>query len=425
MDLDILSLILGLAGGALLAGASLGMLLIRAERQVAETQKDLAFERNARTEMHNAFSLVAQDALNKNSEQFLQRFSELAQEKMKQAQNNSAHDLEKRQLAINEIVAPMKKQLEALGNAVEQIKGTDMELRKDLQSLGRETARLVGALKDPAAQGRWGEFILEGLLDKSGLIKGVHYETQVTIAGDQGRQRPDAVIHLHDGLHIIVDAKAPLNEFADRLGETTTPEEMKGLMDNLAAQIRKHIRALGQKNYWDGSIESADFTVLFLPSEHLFSAALQADPSLVDLAARNDIIIASPTLMMSLLRVVGMGWRQVDLAKNAQEISQCGADLYKRLAAFGTHLEKAGKGIAGAMDGYNAAIGSLERSVMPAARKLRDLQGSTGQPEKDIPPLQQLDDTPRRLSSNDFTNDDPDDLDDTPDTKKQAKSARA
>src|SRR5690606_29915037 len=131
-------------------------------------------------------------------------------------------------------------------------KGTDQALREDLKHLSRETARLAGALRDPAAQGRWGEFILEGLLDKSGLMKGVHYETQTSITGTDGsRQRPDAVIRMQDGFSIIVDAKAPLNEFADRLNESLSPEEFASLTANLAKQVRSHVAALGRKGYWE------------------------------------------------------------------------------------------------------------------------------------------------------------------------------
>lgn len=401
MDIDTVSLLLGAAGGAIVAGGILGAVLLRAVSSRAALAKDLEHERAGREELGNLFSLTAQEALEKNNEQFLQRFSELAQEKMTQAKSNSAHDLEKRQLAINELISPIKKQLEQMGSALEQVKGTDNALREDLQKLGKETARLVGALKDPAAQGRWGEFILEGILDKSGLMKGVHYETQVSIQSGESRQRPDAVIHMHDGFHIVVDAKAPLNEFADKMAENITAEELQTLMQNLAKQVREHIKALGKKNYWE-TMESADFTVMFLPSEHLFSVALQADPDLVDFAAKNNIVIASPTLLLSLLRVVGLSWRQVELAKNAQEISVRGAELYKRLTAFGSHLEKIGKGINTAMTSYNAAIGSLDRMVMPAARKLSELQSS----KDDMPDLEQLENMPRKLEADDFYKDD-------------------
>ncbi len=392
MALDFISLILGLAGGFVLAAGFLGFFILRLEREKTVLKTKLEHEQTGREEMGGLFALTAQEALKKSNEQFLQ----LAQEKMKQAQADGDHDLEKRQKAIHELIKPVQKQLDALGGAVEQIKGTDKALRDDLKNLSRETARLVGTLRDPAAQGKWGEFILEGLLDKSGLIKGVHYETQVSIESEGGRQRPDAVIHMQDGLNVIIDAKAPLNEFADKLGENMSTEEMQRLMKNLAKQVREHVKILGRKNYWE-KMESPDFVILFLPSEHMFSIALRTDPDLVDYAAENDIVIASPTLLMSLLRVVALSWRQVELAKNAEEISSRGAELYKRLQAFYGHMDRVGKGIGTAMKGYNDAVGSLERSVTPAARKFKDLQLQGG--NKDLPALNMLEDTPRALSA--------------------------
>lgn len=370
----------------------LGILIIKLHADKARLSTTLEHERRAHEEMGNAFSLTAQEVLKKSSEQFLQ----LAQEKLKQANSDGKYDLEKRQTAIGEMVKPIHKQLEALSGALEQVKGTDKALRDDLQSLSKETAKLVGALRDPSAQGHWGEFILEGLLEKSGLIKGVHYETQVSMESEDGsRQRPDAVISLQDGFHIIVDAKAPINEFASRLAENISEEETNKIMQNLAKQVREHVRKLGKKTYWE-NIESPDFVVMFLPSEHIYSVALRSDPKIVDYAAEQGVIIASPTLMMSLLRVVGMSWRQVELAKNAQEISARGMELYKRLLAFTGHIEKIGKGITGAMKGYNDAIGSLERSVLPSARKLKELQGHAN--ADDMPQLTQVETVKRELT---------------------------
>ncbi len=341
-------------------------------------------------DMENQFKLTAQEAVQQAHESFLQR----AEETFKKHQADGAHDLDKRSKAIDDLVKPVHKQLEALGGVIQQVKGTDKELREDLKNLSKETARLVGALRDPSAQGAWGEFILEGLLEKSGLIKGVHYETQVSMNTESGRQQPDAVIRMQDGFNIIVDSKAPLNEFSQRLGEDMSEEDNAVLMKNLAKQVREHVKDLGKKGYWE-NIDSPDFTVLFLPSEHIYSIALRADPEIVDFAAAKNVIIASPTLLMSLLRVVGMSWRQVDLAKNAQEISERGSDLYKRLLNFTDHVEKIGKGLQSAMKGYDSAVGSLERQVLPAARKFKDLQGSSG---KELPDLRSVEEQPRPLT---------------------------
>lgn len=369
MTLDPLSLFIGLAIGLIPA-----IILFVWRKQAKDT-----------------FTVAASEALQQSNEAFLQ----LAAEKLKNAQNDTAHDLEKRQESIKQMVTPIQKQLEMMSGALEQVKGTDKALREDLQHLSKETSRLVGALRDPSAQGRWGEYILEGILEQSGLLKGVHYETQVSLQTEEGRHRPDAIIHLQDGFNIIVDAKAPINEFVNRLGQDLSEEEYTNVMQGISRQVRKHVQDLGKKGYWE-NVHSPDFTVLFLPSEHIYSIALRADSGLVDYAASQNIIIASPTLLMSLLRVVGMSWRQVELAKNAEEIAERGSELYKRLLTFCDHVGKVGNGIDKAMKSYNDAVGSLERSVLPSARKFKDLQAQSA--GKDLPEFQPLETSPRQIN---------------------------
>ncbi len=351
---------------ALIARQKLLARALAAEAKLDAQERALA---QAGDILDQRFRVTAQEALLASNEQFLQ----LARERLGAQQQTSAHDLEKRQKAIADLITPVQEHLKSLSGAIEQVKGTDLALREDLKNLGRETAKLVGALRDPSRQGLWGEFILEGVLDKSGLIKGIHYETQVTIQTEAGRQRPDAIIKMQDGFNIIVDAKAPINEFTQRLADDLDTEQTKNLMNGLARQVREHVKALGGKTYWE-NIDSADFTVLFLPSEHLYSMALRADPDLVDFAAQKNVVIASPTLLMSLLRVVSLSWRQVELAENAKLISERGLDLYKRLLSFTGHMEKVGKGLKNALEGYNSAVGSPERNVLPAARRFKDLQ---------------------------------------------------
>lgn len=384
---------------AFVAGAASSAVIFMArmtklERQNAELTMQIKNEKaaleRAGAELDNRFKATAQNALSQSAEMFLQ----LAQEKLSAAQKDGAHDLEKRSKAIETLVEPVRKQLETLSQSVEQIKGTDMNLRAEVQALSKETARLVGALRDPSAQGAWGEYILEGLLEKSGLIKGVHFDTQVSMNTAEGRQRPDVVIHMQDGFNIIVDAKAPLNELAARLSENLSEEEHTRIMANLARQVRDHVKKLSAKGYWE-NIESVDFTVLFLPSEVLYSLALRADPDLVDFALKSNVIIASPTLLMSLLRVVALSWRQADLAKNAADISALGSELYKRLLTFTDHIGKVGKNLQNAMSGYDAAVGSLEKSVLPAARKMHEMQGRQ---EAELSALESVERVPRILS---------------------------
>ncbi len=389
-----------IAGGALGAVVSILAMMRRQmvlERENATLQSKITAGQDALQQAQDVldarFKVTAQEALAKSAEQFMQ----LAQEKLKHAQADTSHDLEKRQKAIDEMIKPVHQNLEALGKALEQVKGTDQALREDLNTLNRETARLVGALRDPAAQGRWGEFILEGLLEKSGLMKGVHYKTQVSMTNAEGkRHQPDAIIEMQDGFKIVVDSKAPINEFTQRLNQNMSEDEYNSVVKSIAKQVRDRVKELGRKGYWEG-LDSPDFTVMFLPSEYIYSIALRADADLVDYAAQQNVIIASPTLLISLLRVVSMSWRQVELAQNAQEISERGYDLYKRLLSFTGHIEKVGKNIGAALRGYNDAVGSLERSVLPAARRFKDLQGQ-GASGVELPEFNPQEETVRALS---------------------------
>jgi len=386
----------GLAIGMLLAAAFFVARLMRMERRNGELTAQINAERQAletaATTMDLRFKATAQEALAQSGDQFLK----LAQEKLKSAQADSAHDLEKRQNSINELVTPIKKQLEQLGGALEQVKGTDTALREDLKNLSRETSKLVGALRDPAAQGKWGEYILERLLENSGLIKGIHYETQVSMNTAEGRQRPDVVVKLQDGFNIIIDAKAPINEYASRLADDISEEEYKSLMNAMSKQVKSHVQDLSRKGYWE-NIDSPDFTVLFLPSEYIYSIALRADSGLVDYALANNIIIASPTLLMSLLRVVGLSWRQVELAKNAQDISALGKELYERITTFSGHMDTVGKNIGRAGEAYNKAVSSLESRVLVSARKFEDLHAA---PQgKALPEMEPLDQSLKSLET--------------------------
>lgn len=380
----------GLIGGFLIATLIFminrqKLITQNAELKAQMREREAAFNK-AGAELDHRFKATAAEALKQSNEQFLQ----LAQERLKAAQADGSHDLEKRQKAIDEMVKPVKIQLESLSKSLEQSEGTQKAIREDLLNLNKETAKLAGALRNPNARGNWGEEMLERLLEHSGLMKDVHYELQVALEG----ARPDAVVNMPDGLHIVIDSKAPINDFVRNLDEDMDSHSYKDLQVNLAAAVKNHIQSLSKKAYWE-QLNSPDFVVLFLPSEHLFSAAIQADPSLLDLASKKKIVMVSPTLLMSLLRVVGMSWRQVELAQNAQEISDRGGELYNRLLKFTEHLDKIGGHLQKAMGGYDAAVGSLERQVLPAARKMNELQGMGG---ADIPEFKSIETQPRALN---------------------------
>lgn len=400
--MDPLSLGMGAVAGFLLAALLFAGWVFSLARHKAALEARIEAERAG---MENNFKALAQETLKSNAADFLT----LAQEKMAQTHLHSVHDFDKRQKAISDLVLPVSKTLEQMQDKLHGLEkervGAYSELREHLKIMAEdqtrlraETARLTGALRNPAAQGKWGEFVLEGLLEKASLIKGQHYDTQTRLS--DGR-RPDVIIHLQDGFNIVVDAKTPINEFVDKMDMDLTSEEAAAVEQRLAGQVRSHVRQLGAKGYWEQLDGSPDFVVLFLPSEQAFSAALRADPSLVDFAAENQVVIASPTLMLSLLRVVGLSWRQVKMAKNARNIAELGAELYDRIAVFSGHMEKVGKGMESAMGAYNKALSSLESRVLVSARKFKDMKAASD--TKDIVQIAPLESAVKTLSAKDLS----------------------
>jgi len=323
-----------------------------------------------RADMLNQFKVLSAEALQTTNESFMN----VAQERFKAWEQSNQGDLEKRQLAVADIVKPVREHLEKLGGAVNELKGTSALVREDLQMLSKSTLKLAGAMNNPAMRGRWGEMLLDRLLEKSGMVRGVHYDTQATMTDESGsRLRPDVVISLQDGFKIAIDAKAPIQDILEDLDK---PEAQEAIRTRLATQVRSHIKALGAKSYQEALGSPVDFTVLFLPGEHLFSLAIAGDPTLIDYAVDNNVVLTSPSLMLSLLRVVHLSWRQGELAENAQHIADTGRDLYKSLSTFSGHLDKIGTNLNRSVGAYNDALGSLERNVLSKARKFEDLQAT-------------------------------------------------
>lgn len=393
---DPLSAAIGFAGGA----AIFGLFWALSAQKKAALQARLDTEREA---LGDHFKALAQAALQSNNDHFLT----LAGERLKAAQDRGASDLDKRTVEIEKLVKPIEKELLRINSLAEQMQGTDRAIRADLMSLKHETSKLSGVLRNPSAQGKWGEFVLETILERANLIKGVHYNTQEQI---EGGRRPDVIINLHDGFRIAIDSKAPINEFVARLDDDITEDETKAIQSSMAKAVRAHVKSLGAKTYQD-HISGSDFVILFLPSEVVFSATLRADPDIVDYAAENHVVIASPTLIISLLRVVGLSWRQVEMARNAAEISELGAQLHARFATFLTHFSKIGKNLNTALSSYNDAVGSAERSVLPSFRKFTKLN-AINQANK-LPEITMLENSPRALiAANELEDDMTDEEDD-------------
>jgi DNA recombination protein RmuC len=268
-------------------------------------------------------------------------------------------------------------------------------LAEGQKELGSETRKLVQALRAPQVRGRWGEIQLRRVVELAGMEEHCDFKVQETIAGESAPLRPDLIVTLPGGRSVVVDAKAPLMAYLDAV-EAAEPEAREARLREHAAQVRAHVTKLGGKSYWDHVPTSADFVVLFLPGEAFFSAALQHDPGLLEYGVERRVFLAGPVTLLALLRTAAYGWTQEKLAEHAQEISDLGKDLYERLCTMFDHLDELRKRLDSAVQAHNAAIGSLESRVLPAARRFKELGIVSG---KDLPEPSPVDHQPRRLQA--------------------------
>ncbi len=256
-----------------------------------------------------------------------------------------------------------------------QLKQQVDEVRHSTESLRRETSSLATALRRPQVRGRWGELHLRRAVELAGLVARCDFDEQVSMHRDGASLRPDLVVHLAGGKQVIVDAKVPLDAFLDATSTDDEEEELAHLRRH-ARQLRHHVDALGAKAYWRGLPATPEFVVLFVPGESFLSAALEADPSLIEYAAARQVVLATPTTLIALLRTVAHAWTQDALADKAQEIHELGRELHERLATMGDHLDKVGRSLTSAVGAYNRAVGSLESRVLVSARKFTELEVS-------------------------------------------------
>ncbi|HEX9773797.1 MAG TPA: DNA recombination protein RmuC [Steroidobacteraceae bacterium] len=352
---------------------------------------DMALER-----LRSGFDSVAGNALRGNSEMFLQ----LARQMLGQQQELALRNLSDREKSVESMLAPVR---EALQKTHEQIARIEKEraesfgaLRSSLEgvalgqvALQRETRNLVTALRRPEVRGQWGEMTLRRLVELAGMVEHCDFAEQVHVQDEERSLRPDMIVNMPDGRQLVVDVKTPLDAYLSAI-EAPTEEERAIAVKRHAQAVVERVKQLSSKAYWSQFERSPDFVVLFIPGDQFLTAAVTEVPSLLEDAIRQDVIIATPSSFIALLKAVAYGWRQNMLAENAVRIRELAEDLYKRLATFGSHVARIGKSLGQSVEAYNAAVGSLERQVLPGARKFTELGLRPEREIEEIAPIENL-----------------------------------
>ncbi len=403
-------------GGGLVLGVLIMWLVARSRRRELENQNELLEARlktqdavqaerdaaydAATSRLATAFSDLANQSLKSNSENFLR----LAEQNLGVQHQKAKRELGEREQAVENLVKPIR---EALQRSHEQISALEKArseayggirsqletMQSSQQSLAQETQNLVNALRRPEVRGRWGEITLRRLVELAGMVDHCDFEEQVHTTAEDKVIRPDMIVRMPNNRELVVDVKTPLDAYLEAIEAKDDAQRELGLKRH-ARNVRDHIRKLASKAYWEQFSQSPEFVILFIPGDQFLSAALNEDPDLIESALAQHIILATPTSFVALLKAVAYGWRQLQLADNAQEIRKLAEDLYGRLGTFVGHLNRVGKQLNSSVENYNKAVGSLERKVLPGARKFTELGVH---PKKEIESVETLEALPRTL----------------------------
>jgi DNA recombination protein RmuC len=393
-------LVATLVGGVLLLG--IGVLV---GRSVAGPANDATL----RDAVRDTFRALSDDALKSNNEAFLA----LAETKLREVRATATADIDQRKTAIEHLLEPMARTLSEVDRELKESERRRIESSAQLlqriasldtagQDLRSQTGKLVDALKRPGVRGRWGELQLKRVVELAGMVQHCDFVEQHTVTNGDGdrRMRPDVIVRLPGGKHVVIDAKAPLDAYLKAL-EAPDEASRQALLCEHARQVRSHVLQLAAKGYAAHVQPSPDFVVMFLPGEMFFSAALEHDPELIEFGVDQHVVPASPTTLIALLRAVAYGWQQEAMEENARKISDLGRQLYDAVRVLGTHFDDLGSRMKSSLEAYNKAVGSLEGNVLVKARKFKELQAASA--VEDIPALEPVDRVPRMLQARELT----------------------
>ena len=400
-------------GAAAIAGLLIGLAIGRLARN--RLRRELDGRANLEREREYALALATErlssvfgDLASRQFESHTETFLKLARESLAAQTERAKGDLFAREQAIDGLVRPIRdalarteSQLQELDKARRETHGSitaQLEAMATSQlALSAETRNLVSALRRPEVRGQWGEISLRRLVELAGMVEHCDFVSQSQLATETGAVRPDMLIHLPEGRLLVVDVKTPLDAYLEAT-EATSDAARRSALERHALIVAGRIRELANKAYWSQFARSPEFVILFIPGDQFLSAALTERPALLDEALRQNVILATPTSLVALLKAVAYGWQQVTLAENAEEIRSLAVQLYERLTSFTGHLAVLGKALGDGVKAFNSSVGSLERMVLPGARRFTELGV---QPRQRLTPLKGVEETPREAAASD------------------------